>query len=152
MAPVSTSAVLLRSHDYGDTSRILRFYTEAHGVLSVIARGVRTRSGKGTTALATFATGTLTAFMKPGIFWWWPAWTEIHVQEVVRQTLNLPPQSLMTEDRKDIAVSGIVVYEIHRNHLDFRIRLIHATVWYSLRTESCPNRNHFAFQSRSGLL
>ena len=34
------------------------------------------------------------------------------MQEVVRQTLNLPPQSLMTEDRKDIAVSGIVVYEI----------------------------------------
>ena len=50
--------------------------------------------------------------IKPGICWWWPAWTEIHVQEVVRQTLNLPPQSLMTEDRKDIAVSGIVVYEI----------------------------------------
>ncbi len=65
MAPVSTSAVLLRSHDYGDTSRILRFYTEAQGLLSVMARGVRTRSGKGTTALATFATGTLTAYIKP---------------------------------------------------------------------------------------
>jgi len=65
MAPVSTSAVLLRSHDYGDTSRILRFYTEAHGLLSVMARGVRTRSGKGTTALATFATGTLTAYVRP---------------------------------------------------------------------------------------
>ncbi|MHC4225591.1 MAG: SPFH domain-containing protein [Planctomycetota bacterium] len=50
--------------------------------------------------------------IKPGIFWWWPAWTEIHVQEVVRQTLNLPPQSMMTRDRKDMAVSGIVVYEI----------------------------------------
>jgi regulator of protease activity HflC (stomatin/prohibitin superfamily) len=50
--------------------------------------------------------------IEPGIFWWWPAWTEIHVQEVVRQTLNLPPQSLMTRDGKDIAVSGIVVYEI----------------------------------------
>ncbi len=65
MAPVSTSAVLLRSHDYGDTSRILRFYTEAQGLLSVMARGVRTRSGKGTTAIATFATGTLTAYIKP---------------------------------------------------------------------------------------
>ncbi len=65
MAPVSTVAVLLRSHDYGDTSRILRFYTEAHGLLSVMARGVRTRSGKGTTALVTFATGTLTAYVKP---------------------------------------------------------------------------------------
>ena len=65
MAPVSTPAVLLRSHDYGDSSRILRFYTETHGLLSVIARGVRKRSGKGTTTLATFATGTLTAYIKP---------------------------------------------------------------------------------------
>ena len=65
MAPLSTSAVLLRSHDYGDTSRILRFYTEAQGLLSVVARGVRSRSGKGTTALVTFATGTLTAYVKP---------------------------------------------------------------------------------------
>jgi regulator of protease activity HflC (stomatin/prohibitin superfamily) len=50
--------------------------------------------------------------IEPGIFWWWPAWTEVHVQEVVRQTLNLPPQSLLSRDGKDIAVSGIVVYEI----------------------------------------
>ena len=64
MAPVSTSAVLLRSHDYGDTSRILRFYTEDYGLLSVMARGVRGRSGKGSTTVVTFATGTLTAFVK----------------------------------------------------------------------------------------
>ena len=50
--------------------------------------------------------------IEPGIFWWWPAWTEIHVQEVVRQTLNLPPQSIMSRDGKGVAVSGIVVYEI----------------------------------------
>ena len=50
--------------------------------------------------------------IEPGIFWWWPAWTEIHIQEVVRQTLNLPPQSLMSRDGKQFAVSGIVVYEI----------------------------------------
>ena len=50
--------------------------------------------------------------IEPGIFWWWPAWTEIHIQEVVRQTLNLPAQSLMSRDGKQVAVSGIVVYEI----------------------------------------
>jgi len=50
--------------------------------------------------------------IEPGIFWWWPAWTEVHIQEVVRQTLNLPAQSLMSRDGKQIAVSGIVVYEI----------------------------------------
>jgi recombinational DNA repair protein (RecF pathway) len=41
MAPVTTRAILLRGHDYGDSSRILRFYTQGHGLLSVVARGVR---------------------------------------------------------------------------------------------------------------
>jgi DNA repair protein RecO (recombination protein O) len=57
--------VLLRAHAFGDTSRILRFYTRNHGLLSVMARGVRTRSGKGSTTLDTFASGELTAYVKP---------------------------------------------------------------------------------------
>ncbi len=65
MAPVTTPAVLLRAHDYGETSRILRFYTLDHGLLSVMAKGVRGRTGKGKTGLATFATGDLTAYVKP---------------------------------------------------------------------------------------
>lgn len=64
MAPIRTEAVLLRAHDYGDSSRILRFYTEGHGLLSVVARGIRGRSGKGTATMATFASGELTAFVK----------------------------------------------------------------------------------------
>ena len=64
MAPVSTPAVLLRAHAFGETSRILRFYTRDHGLLSVMAHGVRTRSGKGTTTLDTFASGELTAYVK----------------------------------------------------------------------------------------
>jgi len=56
--------VLLRSHPFGETSRILRFYTRNHGLLSVMARGVRTRSGKGSTTLDTFASGELTAYVK----------------------------------------------------------------------------------------
>ena len=66
MAPVTTRGILLRGHDYGDSSRILRFYTEELGLLAVVARGVRGRSGKGTTAISTFASGELTAFVKPG--------------------------------------------------------------------------------------
>jgi len=65
VAPVSTPAVLLRAHDYGDTSRILRFYTRDRGLLSVMARGVRGRSGKGATTLASFASGELTAYVRP---------------------------------------------------------------------------------------
>jgi recombinational DNA repair protein (RecF pathway) len=48
MAPVGTPAILLRAHAYGETSRILRFLTESHGLLSVMARGVRGKTGKGT--------------------------------------------------------------------------------------------------------
>jgi DNA repair protein RecO (recombination protein O) len=64
VAPVKTRAVLLRSHDYGDSSRILRFYTQDHGLVSVVAKGVRGKSGKGTTTLASFASGELTAYVK----------------------------------------------------------------------------------------
>jgi len=65
MAPVRTAAVLLRAHDYGDSSRILRFHTAEHGMLSVMAHGVRGRSGKGTAVLASFASGELTAYVRP---------------------------------------------------------------------------------------
>ena len=64
MAPVSTRAVLLRAHDYGDSSRILRFYTREHGLVSVVARGVRGRMGKGAAGVASFASGELTAYVK----------------------------------------------------------------------------------------
>jgi DNA repair protein RecO (recombination protein O) len=65
MAPVTTPAIVLRAHDYGDSSRILRFYTRDHGMLSVMAKGVRGRSGKGATVVSSFASGELTAYVKP---------------------------------------------------------------------------------------
>lgn len=64
MAPVTTTAVLLRGYDYSDSSRIFRFYTREHGLLSVIAKGVRGRSGKGGATLSNFATGDLTAYVR----------------------------------------------------------------------------------------
>ena len=64
MAPVSTPAVLLRAYDYGDSSRILRFYTQGHGLVSVVAKGVRGRMGKGAAGVASFASGVLTAYVK----------------------------------------------------------------------------------------
>jgi DNA repair protein RecO (recombination protein O) len=64
MAPISTPAVVLRAHDYGDSSRILRFYTQGHGLVSVIWKGVRGRLGKGAAGIGTFASGELTAYVK----------------------------------------------------------------------------------------
>ena len=65
MAPVTTRAIVLRGHDYGDSSRILRFYTEAFGLLSVVAHGVRGRAGKGTGGAPSFSSGELTAYVRP---------------------------------------------------------------------------------------
>lgn len=66
MAVVSTSAVVLRSFPYGETSLILRFYTENLGLAGAIAKGARKRGSRGGGAPATFARGTLTAYVKSG--------------------------------------------------------------------------------------
>ena len=65
MGPVTTRAIVLRAHDYGDSSRILRFYTEAFGLLSVVAHGVRGQAGKGSGGASSFTTGELTAHVRP---------------------------------------------------------------------------------------
>jgi len=65
VAAVTTRAIVLRAHDYGDSSRILRFYTEAFGLLSVVAHGVRGRAGKGSGSASSFTTGELTAYVRP---------------------------------------------------------------------------------------
>lgn len=65
MAAAGTRAVVLRGHDYGDSSRILRFYTESFGLLSVVAHGVRGQAGKGAGVVSSFTSGELTAYVRP---------------------------------------------------------------------------------------
>ncbi|MSR22555.1 MAG: DNA repair protein RecO [Gemmatimonadetes bacterium] len=60
MSLVTSSAILLRSHPYSDSSRILRFFTRERGIVSLVGKGVRTRTSKGEAALETFAEGVLT--------------------------------------------------------------------------------------------
>lgn len=52
----------------------------------------------------------------PGrLYLWWPVWTEVITRPFVRQTLNLPVQTLMVEhDEKlvSLMVSAVVVYEV----------------------------------------
>lgn len=59
-----------------------------------------------------FRRGGQTIEVKPGICWYWPAFTELEVIPVARQTHNLPTQSLTTKDGKRIVVGGVVVYSI----------------------------------------
>lgn len=63
MSVVSTPGVLLRSFAYGETSLILRFYTRDLGVMAVMAKGAR-RSRRGADSMETFASGTLTVYLK----------------------------------------------------------------------------------------
>lgn len=48
----------------------------------------------------------------PGIHIYWPIVTEMEITPVVRQTRNLPSQSLLTKDAKQVVVGGVVVYLI----------------------------------------
>lgn len=59
-----------------------------------------------------FCRGHKIKVMNPGIHCYWPIITEIEVIPVARQTHNLPNQTLVTKDGKQVTLSGIVIYEI----------------------------------------
>jgi regulator of protease activity HflC (stomatin/prohibitin superfamily) len=48
----------------------------------------------------------------PGIFWWWPATTNIDHYPTVYQSDNLPSQTFETEDGVSITVGAIVSYTV----------------------------------------
>lgn len=50
--------------------------------------------------------------LRPGCHWMWPVWSQIQTICVVRQTLNLPYQSLVSADGHGVVVAVTVVYEI----------------------------------------
>lgn len=62
MSLTTTRAVLLRTHAFGETSRVLRFLTRDKGILGVMAKGVR--SGRRGAGLETFGDGSLVFFYK----------------------------------------------------------------------------------------
>lgn len=64
MSVVTTPAVLLRSHPYSESSRVLRFLTRDEGIVGVMARGVRRQKSRSAPGLDTFAQGDLTVYMK----------------------------------------------------------------------------------------
>jgi DNA repair protein RecO (recombination protein O) len=64
MSAVTTRGVLLRSHPYSESSRVMRFFTEDHGVVGVMARGIRKGPRGG--GIDLFGEVALTLHMKPG--------------------------------------------------------------------------------------
>jgi len=63
---VSSPAILLRSHDYGDSSKVLKYFTRDLGPVSVMAHGARARAGKGRDAATVFGSGNLVFYFKEG--------------------------------------------------------------------------------------
>lgn len=57
MSILTTPAILLRSHPYSETSRVLRFYTREMGLLGTMARGIRKGASRGRGGTATFGEG-----------------------------------------------------------------------------------------------
>lgn len=51
--------------------------------------------------------------LQPGLHWFWPITTEVEVIVTARQTLNLPPQTLMTQDKVKLATSAVLVYSVY---------------------------------------
>lgn len=50
--------------------------------------------------------------INPGLYVYWPQTTECVVIPVVRQSVNLPPQTLTTKDGFSVLVSPVLIYEI----------------------------------------
>lgn len=65
MGVITTSAILLRSFNYSETSKVLRFFTRDHGVMAVMAKGSRKSHGRYGGSIETFVTGELTAYVRP---------------------------------------------------------------------------------------
>ena len=64
MSLVTTPAVLLRSYPYGESSRILRFFSRDAGLVGVMAKGIRKSMALGGSGLESFVGGTLTFYMR----------------------------------------------------------------------------------------
>lgn len=50
--------------------------------------------------------------LKPGLVIWWPFWTELMEIPVVRQSLDMPPQTLTTKDGKPVTIAGVTIYRV----------------------------------------
>lgn len=52
----------------------------------------------------------------PRLFWWLPCISEVEIVPVVRQVIDLIPQTLMTKEGKSVIAGAIVVYAVADVH------------------------------------
>jgi len=62
---ITSPGILLRSYPYSESSKVLRFLTPGHGLVSLIGKGVRSRKFRAEASLETFGEGVLTFSLRP---------------------------------------------------------------------------------------
>jgi DNA repair protein RecO len=62
---ITSLGILLRSYPYSESSKVLRFLTPGHGLISVIGKGVRSRRFRAEAPIETFGEGILTFSLRP---------------------------------------------------------------------------------------
>jgi DNA repair protein RecO len=103
MGIVTTRAVLLRAHPYSESSRVLRFLTEDHGVVGVMGKGVRKgRRGQG---LDLFGETSLTLHVKEG-----------RDLQTLRETHPLQDRRRLGGHPLRLAAAGVLAELVLRHH------------------------------------
>lgn len=71
------------------------------GIMLASHRGIRYRQGKHVSEIT------------PGIYWYWPLFTEIHARAIKRQTVSVPTQTVYAKCKLSISAGCVVVFEIN---------------------------------------
>lgn len=98
-----TRAILLRMHAYSESSRVLRFFSEDHGVVGVMARGIRKTARGGAPDL--FGGVDLTFHLKPG--------RDLHT---LREVTTVHPRRGLGTDPLRLACASVLAEIVLRHH------------------------------------
>lgn len=59
-----------------------------------------------------FVRGRRVQALGPGLWWYWPATTNLTIYPTARQAVDLRTQTIVTKDDRSIAAGALIVYEI----------------------------------------
>lgn len=85
-------------------SQFLHFVTAVvprMGIMLASHRGIRYRRGKHVSEIT------------PGIYWYWPLFTEVYDRAIKRQTVNVRTQTVYAACKVSISAGCVVVFEIN---------------------------------------
>ena len=60
----------------------------------------------------TITRGSKVKVLSPGLIFYWPVWTTLLYRAANIQTVGLPPQALLTNEKEEVVVGGMVRYKV----------------------------------------